>query len=161
MRYSGPLSGTHNTYVVFNIGSTKADQSGKKGKLRPRTLPVEQGSPGELLRDLLARRHGVTRGSEPVLRRVPLFQNYNGSHLTRDTVMRFIRKVLKEAGWSDERCLLYGTHSCRIGGCTALFGLGATADVIQNMGGCSSEAWKTYIRLQQVHLMSFARRMCV
>ena len=147
--------------VVFDIGRTKADQSGRRGKLRPRTLPVEPGSPGGLLRRMLARRHGVADGVEPTLRPVPLFQNGKRAQLTRDSVMRFIRKVLRQAGWSEARCARYGTHSCRIGGCTALLELGASAEVIQSMGGWSSDAYKVYMRLKQRHLMTFSRRMCV
>ena len=128
--------------------------------MKPRMLPVEKGSPGELLRNLVARRHGVTRGAEPVLGCTPLFQNAKQGQLKRDGVMRFMRKVLKEAGWSEERCLRYGTHSCRIGGCTALFQMGATAEVIKDMGGWSSDAYKAYIRLKQKHLMVFASRIC-
>ena len=148
------------TTVVFNIGRTKTDYDGSKGKLRPRTLPVEPGSPGDMLRHMLARRHGVTKGDDPVLRPVLLFQNSKRGHLTRDGVIRFIRETLKQAGWTEARRLQYGTHSCRIGGCTALFEIGASAETIQSMGGWSSDAYKLYIRLQQKHLLSYARRMC-
>ena len=149
------------TQVTIYVGGTKADQSGKKGRLRPRILPVEKGSPAMLLRNMLARRHNVTRGQEPLMGNAPLFQDASGGHLKRDGVMRFLRKVLHEAGWSAERRLRYGTHSCRIGGCTALFQLGATAEVIKDMGGWSSDAYKAYIRVKQQHLMSFASKMCV
>ena len=148
------------TRVVINIGRTKADQSGQKGKLRPRVLPVERGSPAELMRDMIAWRHGARRGDPPVLRAVPLFQNGKRAQLTREGVMRFMRSTLRAAGWSEARTLRYGTHSCRIGGCTSLFQLGATAEVIKNMGGWSSDAYKAYLRVQQQHLMSFASRMC-
>jgi hypothetical protein len=149
------------THIMIHIGRSKADQDGKKALLRPRTLPMDKGSPAFLLRDMLARRHGVRQGQTPVLTTTPLFQNTQRGHLTRDGVMRFLRKVLKEAGWSDRKCKQYGTHSCRIGGCTALFQLGASAEVIKNMGGWSSDAYKVYIRLQQQHLMDFSRKMCV
>ena len=55
--------------------------------------------------------------------------------MTRDGVMRFMRKTMRRAGWRESRVMRYGTHSCRIGGCTALFQLGATPEVIKNMGG--------------------------
>jgi site-specific recombinase XerD len=123
-------------------------------------LPVSEGSPAQMVRDMLARRHGVTWGIDPVLKAAPLFMDSRNRHLTRDGVLRFIRHTLKAAGWAEARQQLYGTHSCRIGGCTALFQLGATAEVIKNMGGWSSDAYKVYIRMQQAHLMNFSKRMC-
>jgi hypothetical protein len=148
------------TSMTVSIGRTKADQSGKKGRLRPRILPVEVGSPAMMVRTMLARRHGVGRGEEPVLRRVPLFQNARKGHLSRDSVMKFMRTTLTSAGWSAARTKRYGTHSCRIGGCTALILMGATAEVIKEMGGWSSDAYKAYIRLKQQNLMSFSSKMC-
>ena len=148
------------TSMTVTIGRTKAEQSGKKGRLRPRILPVEAGSPAMMVRMMLARRHGVGRGEEPVLQRVPLFQSARKGQLSRDTVMKFMRATLISAGWSTARTQRYGTHSCRIGGCTALLLMGATAEVIKEMGGWSSDAYKAYIRLKQHNLMTFSRRMC-
>ena len=148
------------THIVVQLGRTKADQTGKKGRLRPRMLPISPGSPAEMVRDMLTHRHGIARGEEPSLTAAPLFQNGRRGHLSRDSVMRFLRTTLKEAGWSEDKVKRYGTHSCRIGGCTALFQLGATAEVIKHMGGWSSDAYKVYIRLQQQHLMAFSTRMC-
>ena len=148
------------TQMVVYIGRTKADQSGKKGKLRPRILPVEAGSAAEMVRIMLAERHGVARGQIPTLRARPLFQDTHGAHLKRDGVMRFMRTVLQAAGWSEARVKMYGTHSCRIGGCTALFQIGASPEVMQMMGGWSSDAYKAYIRIKQQELMSFSRKMC-
>ena len=148
------------THMVVHIGRTKADQTGKKGRLRPRILPVEKESPAEMVRDLLARRHEIARGQIPLLKATPLFQNHKGAHLRREGVMRFMRMVLQEAGWSKERTLRYGTHSCRIGGCTALFQIGASPEVMKRMGGWSSDAYKIYVQMQQQDMMVYARGIC-
>ena len=148
------------TAVTVHIGRTKADQSGKRGKLRPRILPVKNGSPAQTMRDLIARRYGLARGESPILRAVPLLQNNRGGYLSRDSVMRFMRKTMKAAGWTEERTKEFGTHSCRIGGCTALFAMGATAEEIKHMGGWSSDAYKAYLRMQQLQLLSLSNKMC-
>ena len=54
----------------------------------------------------------------------------------------------------------FGTHSARIGGATRLFQLGATGEEMQHLGGWASEAYREYIRMQQIDLMKYARRMC-
>jgi hypothetical protein len=53
-----------------------------------------------------------------------------------------------------------GTHSCRIGGATALFQHGATADVFRHMGGWVSDAYRGYIQMQQEDLLVFSRKIC-
>ena len=148
--------------VEIRIGSTKADQSGIRDKDKPRGLPIDPSpfSPGRILRDMLAKRHGCRRGVEPLLGKRPLFQNGRGGQLTRDGVLTFMRAAMKGAGVPEARRLRFGTHSCRIGGATRLFQLGATPDVFRNMGGWVSDAWKLYVRMGQEDLMQFTRKMC-
>jgi hypothetical protein len=146
--------------VVVQIGVSKADRRGKKSKLRPRILPVYPGSPGFLLREMLAKRLRVKQGVSPLMRAQPLFQARNGKHLARDSVLRFARSAMAAAGFSKEQQKAYGTHSARIGGATRLFQLGATSEILKRMGGWSSDAYKVYIRTQQQDTMVFARRMC-
>jgi hypothetical protein len=146
--------------VVVQLGISKADRRGRKSKLRPRILPIYEGSPGWMLRELLARRLQVKEGREPVLRAKPLFCARNGKQLSRDTVLRFVRLSLEKAGYTKEQSERYGTHSARIGGATRLFQLGATAEILKRMGGWSSDAYKEYVRIQQQDTMTFTRRMC-
>ena len=148
--------------VEIRLGATKADQSGAKDKARPRGLPIDEtpDSPGRAIRDMVARRHGVRRGEDPVLRKVPLFQNGRGGQLSRDSVLTFMRTALKQAGVPLARREQFGTHSCRIGGATRLFQLGATPEIFRQMGGWVSDAWKLYIRMGQEDLMSFTTKMC-
>ena len=146
--------------VTIQLGVSKADRRGKKSLLRPRILPVYPGSPGEWLRNMLARRLGVQKGEEPVMRARPLFQTTNGKQLARDTVLNFVRQTLGKAGYTVAQQKEYGTHSARIGGATKLFQIGASPEVLKRMGGWSSDAYKSYIRMQQRDTMAFSRRMC-
>ena len=76
-------------------------------------------------------------------------------------VLTNMRKMMqKGAGMSAAQVNDYGTHSCRIGGATALFQLGATPEVFKHLGGWSSDAYKIYVKVQQADLMRFARSMC-
>ena len=148
--------------VTIKLGKTKADQEGVRDKQRPRMLPIddEEGSPGRAIRNMLAARHHVRFGQEPTLRPVPLFQNGKGGHLSRDAVLNFMRDTLRLAGYEEHRRAQFGTHSCRIGGATRLFQIGATPDVFKHLGGWASEAYREYIRIQQMDLMDFSRRIC-
>ena len=149
------------TQVTIRIGASKADQSGIQDRDRPKILPVGAGLPGGWLRDLLARRHGLGVGQEPTLRASPLFQNERGAHLAQDVVLRYIRSNLKRSGYSAEQVSTYGTHSARIGGATKLHQMGVSSEVIKAMGGWSSDAWKTYIRIRRQELLQISKTMCL
>ena len=147
----------------MRLGRSKADQNGNKSKLRPRVLPVDDNderSPGRLLRDMLAERHSVRRGRAPLLGARPLFQDKKGGQLKQSAVLEKLRKVLIATGMTAKEAAEYGTHSCRIGGATVLFQLGASPEIIKRMGGWSSEAYKLHVLVQQRDLMAFSRRMC-
>lgn len=150
--------------VVIRLGRSKADQDGKRSELRPRILPVDEGdvlSPGRLLRDMLAERYAVRPGNPPLIRQgSPLFQDKRGGQLKQSAVLEKMRKALVSTGLSAKEAAEYGTHSCRIGGATKLFQLGASPETIKKMGGWSSEAYKVYVMIQQEDLMRFSRRMC-
>ena len=104
--------------VQIHLGRTKADQSGKRARNRPRMIPVDgqQDSPGNLLRELLIRRHRVSMGEEPGLGAAPVFQDRKGGQLKRDAVLTFMRSTLRAAGCAEEEVMRIGTHSYRIGG---------------------------------------------
>jgi hypothetical protein len=151
------------TRVEIRLGRSKADQNGEKSKLRPRVLPVDDDddrSPGRPLRDMLAERHSVRRGRAPLLGARPLFQDKKGGQLKQSAVLDKLRKVLLATGMTAKEAAECGTHSCRIGGATVLFQLGASPEVIKRMGGWSSEAYKLHVLVQQRDLMAFSRRMC-
>ena len=149
--------------VTIRLGRSKADQSGERSKLRPRVLPVDENdprSPGRLLRDMLAERHSVRKGRAPSLGARPLFQDRRGGQLKQSAALEKLRKALMATGMTKKEAAEFGTHSCRIGGATKLFQLGASPEVIKRMGGWSSEAHRLYVMVQQRDLMDFSRRMC-
>lgn len=151
------------TKVIINMGRSKADQDGARSKLRPRILPVNDNlmSPGRALRDLIAERHGCRQGRTPTLGATPLFQDDSGGQLKMSAVLTQMRRILqRRGGMTAQKASEFGTHSCRIGGATALFQLGATPEVFKHLGGWSSDAYKLYIQVQQSDLMRYARMMC-
>ena len=150
------------TSVTITMACSKADQSGVSSRLRPRMLAIgdDAMAPGRRLRDMLATRHKVTRGVNPVLGKAPLFQDKNKGQLKQSAVLAFMRHTLTQAGFSKEQVARYGTHSCRIGGATRLFQMGAIPEVIKHLGGWASEAYRTYVRIQQQDLMRFSTKMC-
>jgi hypothetical protein len=151
------------THVKIQLGRSKADQDGLKSKLRPRILPVDDSpmSPGGALRTLIAERKGLRRGTPPLLGKTPLFQDGKGGQLEKRAVLGYIRLVLrKRGGLSLAESMECGTRSCRIGGATKLFQLGATPEVFKHLGGWSSDACKMHVQIQQKDLMGFAKKMC-
>ena len=72
-----------------------------------------------------------------------LFQLPDGRALTRDHVMRVLRRALT---FLDIDPLAYGTHSFRIGRCTDLACAGYTDQQLRQVGRWKSDAFKLYIR---------------
>ena len=54
---------------------------------------------------------------------------------------------------------VFGTHSFRIGGFNHLFKMGAPIEVIKNIGGWASDAWRDYLRVTQVDSLELSRKM--
>ena len=75
-----------------------------------------------------------------------------------------LRKVMK---WYHEKCGAARVphhekvmpHSFRIGGATALFGAGVTAEEIKTMGRWSSDVYRIYCRLSKERLLRLSHRM--
>ena len=109
---------------------------------------------------MLARRWNLPKGMEPSPTSMPLFQSANGNHLTQDKVLLYMRRTLAKMGYTKAQQQKYGTHSCRIGGATRLFQIGASMEVVQELGGWSSDAHKLYVRMQRDHLIKFSLEMC-
>ena len=149
--------------VVIHLGPTKADQQGTKAKKNQRMLPVnalDPFCPGNLLRRLVQTRYRTAGDVAPKLGLKPLFQNKTGGHLRRDTVVAFMRRLLKQQGYQHKQLLRYSGHSMRIGGATRLFQLNADPEIFKRLGGWSSDAYKVYIRVQQEQLMEYSRKIC-
>ena len=154
-----PTFWTASTVTIY-IGGSKADKDGSKDALRPRVLPTGIGTPGRWLRDMIANRHNIPDGEEPILSSQPLFQNERGGQLSQSSVLRHMRSTLEEAGFSKKQRMQYGTHSARIGGATALFRKGATMEVIRELGGWASDAYKLYVRVQREDMLRYSNMMC-
>ena len=148
------------TTVTIYIGGSKADQEGIKDAMKPRVLPTGVNTPGRWLRDMIARRHNLPFGEEPTLTSCPLFQNERGGQITQRSVLRHMRSTLEKAGFTKHQQMSYGTHSARIGGATALFRKGATMEVIRELGGWASDAYKLYVRVQREDMLKFSSMMC-
>jgi hypothetical protein len=150
--------------VIINLGPTKADKFGDRARANQRLLPVDDNnhkSPGSLLKQMLIRRHDLHMTQEPIFRSVPLFQDANGGHMKSRFVIANMKRVLIAAQFPPTEVSRITGHSLRIGGATRLFQLQASPEVLKRLGGWSSQAYRTYIRLQQEDLMQFSRRMCV
>jgi hypothetical protein len=149
--------------VVIHLGATKADQSGVKARFNQRMLPVDSTNefcPGNLLRNLIATRHGASYGTDPTLSNTPLFQDSIGAQLKRATVITFMRRTLRHLAYPEDQVMRISGHSPRIGGATALFQIRADPEVFKRLGGWCSDAYRTYIRVRQRDLMEYARDIC-
>ena len=75
-----------------------------------------------------------------------------------------LRKVMQ---WYHDKCVAAGVphhekvmpHSFRIGGATALFAAGVTAEEIKTMGRWSSDVYRIYCRLSKERLLQLSHRM--
>jgi len=150
--------------VILHLGPTKADKFGDRARANQRLLPVDASnpkSPGLLLKHMLIHRHNLHRSQEPVFRSAPLFQDANGGHLKSRFVIANMKRELIAANYPPTDVIRITGHSLRIGGATRLFQLQASPEVLKRLGGWSSQAYRTYIRIQQDDLMQFSRRICV
>jgi len=149
--------------VVINLGPSKADRFGDRARANQRLLPVDASnptSPGLLLKKMIVLRYNLRPSQDPILRTVPLFQDQNGGHMKSRYVIAKMKRSLIAARFQPTDVLRITGHSLRIGGATRLFQLQASPEVLKRLGGWSSQAYRTYIRIQQDDLMQFSRRIC-
>jgi site-specific recombinase XerD len=149
--------------VTIRQGPTKADQTGEKRRRQPRTLPVtdNESCAGKAIRDLLVQRYRLRKGDgrkPPADCRAPLFQTTSKKQLTQRQVLEAMRKWLKTR-YLDVS--VFGTHSFRIGGFNHLFKMGIAIEVIKNIGGWASDAWREYLRVTQGDCLDVSRKMLV
>jgi hypothetical protein len=148
-------------YVRIRQGPTKADQSGQRRKKHPRLIPVTTGEScaGKAVRDMLVLRYELNEEDHPApmfTSKKPLFQSDNGKQLQQRQVLADMRRWLS-VRYDDVSA--FGTHSFRIGGFNHLFKMGAPIEVIKNIGGWASDAWREYLRVTQVDSLELSRRM--
>ena len=84
----------------------------------------------------------------------PMFRKPDSSAFTTDDIRNIVRQIVVAIGLDPA---LFGAHSLRIGGATALFAAGADPIHIRTMGRWSSScfeqtlAWTAKIGSQSVH----------
>ena len=80
----------------------------------------------------------------------------DGEAFPADDIRAIARQVVVAVGWDPE---LYGAHSLRIGGATALFAGGADPMVIRTMGRWSSDCYRLYVRACLEQTVAWTSRM--
>ena len=83
----------------------------------------------------------------------PLFVWRDGTPLTRDQLVREVKKALRASGL-DDSC--YSGHSFRIGTATAAAAAGVPADLIKMLGRWESNAYQLYVRTPRETLASIS-----
>ena len=136
--------------MILRVGRSKSDQMGTRSILHPREFPISSDilSAGARIKDLFCNRYNLS-GSEiqaPQNPEVPLFLTQQHQPLKERHVLKFIRQSAVSFGYSPENISQIGTRSLRIGGSTALFKAGASADQIRHMGGWSTDTYRANIR---------------
>ena len=86
----------------------------------------------------------------------PMFRKPDGGAFTTDDIRAIVRQVVVAVGLDPE---LYGAHSLRIGGATALFAGGADPMVIRTMGRWSSDCYRLYVRACFEQTVAWTSRM--
>ena len=121
-----------------------------------KTCPLIIGAGGEYI-DAVAEMRNLMKvdPSADKAEYTPLFRNADGSAITTDLVLAWIKKLMNSVG---ENPAQFGTHSLRIGGATALFAAGADPTVIRTMGRWSSDLYKLYVRACFEKSMEWSRR---
>ena len=79
------------------------------------------------------------------------FKHFNGLPVTRYQFSAVLKKALNSAGVN---CLLYKTHSFRIGAATSASLAGLPDEEISSFGRWKSNAFKNYIRIPSASLLS-------
>lgn len=138
--------------TTLHIVNSKA-----RGAERFRKLPVPLPTRGRYLSPGLALWHLVSRVDpvpESAARATPLFRNpESGRALTVAQVRDKLRLLMASLDLDGS---VYGAHSLRIGGATALSSLGADASTIQQMGRWRSDAYLRYLRQRRPEVIGFA-----
>ena len=150
--WRGGVVGGERLETTIHIVNSKA-----RGAERFRKLPVPLPTSGRYLSPGLALWYLMSQ-ADPVrgaaARVTPLFRDpSSGRALTVDAVRVKLRACMAGIGLDGS---VYGAHSLRIGGATALSALRAGAATIQRMGRWRSDAYLRYLRDQRPEVMGFA-----
>ena len=125
---------------------------------RGKTVPIVIGGGGEFI-DACAEVQRMLeldptpRGHEA---NTPMFRKANGAAFTTDDIRDIVRQICFAIG---EDPTLFGAHSLRIGGATALFAAGADPIHIKTMGRWSSDCYRLYVRACFEQTMAWTRKL--
>ena len=86
----------------------------------------------------------------------PFFIFKDGSPLTRDKLVRAVRKALTDAGLDQSG---YSGHSIRIGAATAAARAGISESMIKMLGRWESAAYQRYIRTPRDRLAAISSQL--
>ena len=112
---------------------------------RGKTVPIVIGGGGDKIDACLEVRRMLDMDPTPpgMAATTPMFRKPNGAAFTTDDIRNIVRQIVLALGLDPE---LYGAHSLRIGGATALFAAGADPIHIRTMGRWSSDCYRLYVR---------------
>ena len=112
---------------------------------RGKTVPLVIGGGGEFVDACAEVRRMLSLDPTPVGedKSTPMFRKSDGSAFTTDDIRNIVRQIVVALGLDPD---MYGAHSLRIGGATALFAAGADPMVIRTMGRWSSDCYRLYVR---------------
>ena len=86
----------------------------------------------------------------------PMFRKPDGTAYTTDDIRAIVRQICIAI---NEDPLLFGAHSLRIGGATALFAAGAEPIHIRTMGRWSSDCYRLYVRACFEQTIAWTRKL--
>ena len=125
---------------------------------RGKTVPIVIGGGGEFVDACMEVMRMLEMDPSPRGQEAgtPMFRKPNGSAFTTDDIRAIVRQLCFAIG---EEPLLFGAHSLRIGGATALFAAGADPIHIRTMGRWSSDCYRLYVRACFEQTMAWTRKL--
>ena len=112
---------------------------------RGKTVPIVIGGGGSKIDACFEVRRMLELDPTPLgqAASTPMFRKPDGSAFTTDDIRNLVRQIVAAIGLDPE---MFGAHSLRIGGATALFAAGADPIHIRTMGRWSSDCYRLYVR---------------
>ena len=112
---------------------------------RGKTVPIVIGGGGNKIDACFEVRRMLELDPTPLgqAASTPMFRKPDGSAFTTDDIRNLVRQIVAAIGLNPE---MFGAHSLRIGGATALFAAGADPIHIRTMGRWSSDCYRLYVR---------------
>ena len=110
---------------------------------QPHNIPIKQSDKAFSCPVICMKKYLEIRGNV----KGPLYLTKSGNPFTRSHFDNLTKRVLAFCGFDSSK---YKGHSFRIGGCSRLVSIGYTNAQIQFQGRWHSDAFKKYIRSQQL-----------